>query len=108
MPRLANYFFSFIVMCLFFALSAVFFMRNALLERSSWVYGDAAPLMGSMTLDLVIRPWAGVVFVLLALAVLAKDFLQKSLSLCFKVNCALFIVGAALFLFLSQYALSPV
>lgn len=108
MPRILNYFFSFMVMCLFFGLSAIFFMRDALLERSSWVYGEAAPLMDSVALDLIIRPWVGVVLVILAVAIMAKDFLQKSLSLSFKVNCALLVVGATTFVLLNQYALSPV
>lgn len=108
MARIANYFFSFVVMWLFLALSAVFFARDEMLERSSWVYGEAAPLMNSVALDLIIRPWVGVVLVILALAIMAKDFLQKSLSLSFKVNCALLVVGTTTFVLLNQYALSPV
>lgn len=108
MARIANYFFSFVVMWLFLALSAVFFMRDEMLEWSSWAYGNAAPLMDSVALDLIIRPWVGMILVILAVAIMAKDFLQKSLSLSFKVNCTLLVVGAATFVLLHHVALSPV
>lgn len=108
MARIANYFFSFVVMWLFLALSAVFFMRDEMLEWSSWAYGETAPLMDSVALDLIIRPWVGVILVILAVAIMAKDFLQKSLSFRFKLNCALLVVGATTFVLLNRYALSPV
>ena len=83
-------------------------MRDASLELSAWIYGEGAPLMGSVALDLIIRPWVGVILVVIALGVLAKDFWYKSLSLSFKANCILFVVGATTFVFLNYYALSPV
>ncbi|MBQ1785057.1 MAG: hypothetical protein II007_15620 [Gammaproteobacteria bacterium] len=66
------------VVVAFAALASVFLARGHYQEISTYLYGAEAPLMNSMVLDMVIRPWQ---LVWIALAAVALIYGHKRAAL---------------------------